>query len=206
MRNALFLALALSLSTGAWAASGGGTGGGSTGGGSTGGSSSGGNANGGSGGQAGSAPVRTCKAGYVFEKKTHKCVTKSSGVVPDGDLLEQGWALAKSGHLEEGRELFAMVADKGQANAEALNGLGYTNRKLGNFDIAIAYYKRSLAIDPNYLNAREYLGEGYVTAGMIDLAKEQLAEIARRGGTRIEPYAELSEAIDEAVKAAAVQP
>jgi tetratricopeptide (TPR) repeat protein len=191
MRTALAMTLVLAFSTGAWAAGGGGGG-------------SGGGAGAGGSGGSGSA-VKTCNSGYVYDKKKKKCVTKTSAGIPDSDLLEQGWVLAKSGHLEEGRELFALVADHPKANPEALNGLGYTNRKLGNFDIAIMYYKRSLAIDPNYLDAREYLGEGYVTAGKLDLAKEQLAEIAKRGGTNIEQFAELSEAIDDAVKSAAAQ-
>lgn len=59
--------------------------------------------------------------------------------------------------------------------------------------------------NPNYLDAREYLGEGHAIAGMISLAKAQLDEIARRGGTRVEQYQELSEAIQAAVKSAAAE-
>ncbi len=69
--------------------------------------------------------------------------------------------------------LFGQVADK--SNPEVLNGLGYTNRKLGLFTEAIAYYQQALARDPDYVEAREYLGEGYVTLGKLDLAREQLA-------------------------------
>jgi hypothetical protein len=39
--------------------------------------------------------------------------------------------------------------------------------------------------------------------GKLDLAKEQLAEIRRICGTSCEEYAELNEAIEEAVKQAA---
>jgi tetratricopeptide (TPR) repeat protein len=84
-----------------------------------------------------------------------------------------------------------------------LNGLGYTNRKLGHFPEGIAYYKKALEVDPNYAEAREYLGEGYVTIGKLDLAKEQLAEIRRICGTSCEEYADLNEAIEKAVKQAA---
>ena len=44
--------------------------------------------------------------------------------------------------------------------------------------------------------AREYLGEGYVAAGRIDLAKQQLAEIGARCGTACESYLELAMHID----------
>jgi tetratricopeptide (TPR) repeat protein len=86
-----------------------------------------------------------------------------------------------------------------------LNGLGYTNRKLGQFDDAIGYYRQAIALDPDYAEAREYLGEGYVTMGKIDLAKEQLAEIRRICGTACEEYVELNEAIEESVKQAGGQ-
>jgi hypothetical protein len=60
-------------------------------------------------------------------------------------------------------------------------------------------------MNPNYAEAREYLGEGYVTMGKIDLAKEQLGEIKRICGTSCEEYADLNEAIEEAVKSAGAQ-
>jgi tetratricopeptide (TPR) repeat protein len=79
-----------------------------------------------------------------------------------------------------------------------LNGLGYSHRKLGLLDEAIGYYRRALALDPSYVLAREYLGEGYVAAGKIALAKEQLQEIASRCGLMCESYVDLAAAIDEA--------
>ena len=50
-------------------------------------------------------------------------------------------------------------------------------------------------MQPDYVKAREYLGEGYVAAGRVDLAKLQLAEIAKRAGTSSEEYIDLSQAI-----------
>ena len=90
-------------------------------------------------------------------------------------------------------------------NPEALNGLGYTHRKLAQFAEAISYYQQAIAINPNYAEAREYLGEGYVTMGKVDLAKEQLVEIKRICGSSCEEYDDLNEAIEEAVKAAGVE-
>ncbi|MGH8497555.1 MAG: hypothetical protein ACREEM_10475 [Blastocatellia bacterium] len=43
--------------------------------------------------------------------------------------------------------------------------------------------------------AREYLGEGYVAAGHIDLAKIELSEIEKRCGITCEEYKDLSKAI-----------
>jgi tetratricopeptide (TPR) repeat protein len=153
------------------------------------------------GGGGGGGGTPTCKKGWVWDASKDKCVRKNAQVFPDSELIKQAWALAHKGEFEAGRELFETVAD--QNKPEVLNGLGYTNRKLGNFDVGIAYYKKALALDPNYAEAREYLGEGYVTMGKLDLAKEQLVEIRRICGTSCEEYADLNEAIETAVKAAA---
>ena len=157
----------------------------------------------GGGGSGGSGGVQTCPTGKVWDKKKKKCVPKQSQIFPDSELIEQAWALARKGEFEAGRLLFSSVADK--RNPEVLNGLGYTNRKLGQFQEAIDYYQQAIALDPNYAEAREYLGEGYVTMGKIELAKEQLTEIRRICGTTCEEYAELNEAIEEAVKQAGTE-
>jgi tetratricopeptide (TPR) repeat protein len=157
----------------------------------------------GSGGSSGGSSTPTCKSGYVWDKKKKKCVHKDAQIFPDSDLTKQAWALARKGEFEAGRILFNAVANK--QNPEVLNGLGYTNRKLGQFTEAIGYYQRAIAIDPNYAEAREYLGEGYVTMGKVDLAKEQLNEIKRICGTSCEEYADLNEAIEQAIKAAGVE-
>ncbi|HYN00189.1 MAG TPA: tetratricopeptide repeat protein, partial [Aestuariivirgaceae bacterium] len=142
-----------------------------------------------SGGSSGGTSKKTCPTGKVYDKKTRKCVSKKSQLFPDSELIEQAWALARKGEFEAGRLLFSSVADR--RNPEVLNGLGYTNRKLGQFHEAIGYYQQAIAIDPNYAEAREYLGEGYTTMGKIDLAKEQLAEIRRICGTSCEEYVDL---------------
>ena len=155
------------------------------------------------GGNSGGNSTPTCKTGFVWDKKKKRCVQKQSQIFPDSELIEQAWALARKGEFEAGRILFNAVANK--QDPEVLNGLGYTNRKLGQFDVAIDYYRQAIALNPDYAEAREYLGEGYVTMGKIDLAKEQLGEIRRICGTSCEEYADLNEAIEEAVKSAGAQ-
>jgi tetratricopeptide repeat protein len=185
--------------------SGGGGGGGSGGGGGGGGGGSGGGGSGGgSGGSSGrGAEVKACKKGFVYNKKAKRCEAQDTLLLPDSELIEQAWVLAKRGEFEAGRMLFELTANK--SNPEVLNGLGYTNRKLGEFAKGIAFYKQALAIDPDYLEAREYLGEGYVTMGKLDLAKEQLTEIQKRCPSGCEPYEELAEAIETAEKAASAK-
>ena len=149
---------------------------------------------GGSGGS-GSSPAK-CKTGEVWNKKTKKCVKASSGVLPDEELYQQGRALAKLGQYDWALQVFAVIQN--QDDPRVLNYEGYSHRKAGRLEIGISYYRKALAINPNFVLAREYLGEGYVAAGRVDLAKVQLAEIAARCGIECEEYKDLSAAIASA--------
>lgn len=140
-----------------------------------------------------STKTPTCKVGYVFSKKKKKCVRKRSEIIPDHDLKQQGWKLAYGGKYAAAISLFDLVVNK--SDPEALNGLGFSHRKLGKLDDGIAYYKQALTINPDYILAREYLGEGYVAAGRINLAKLQLSQIKLRCGTGCKEYTLLSKAI-----------
>ena len=148
-------------------------------------------------------PVLKCKAGEVIKKVkvnsayVKKCVKVQSGVLPDEDLYQQGRTLAKAGQYD--RALLVLAKIKNQNDPRVLNYLGYSNRKAGRIEIGITYYQKALAIDPNFVLAREYLGEGYVVAGRIDLAQVQLSEIKNRAGINSEEYKDLSKAITTGV-------
>ena len=58
--------------------------------------------------------------------------------------------------------------------ADTLNYLGFTTRKLGDYDGGEKYYLQGLALEPNHNGINEYLGELYVVTNRIDLAKERL--------------------------------
>lgn len=62
-----------------------------------------------------------------------------------------------------------------QDDADVANLLGYSNRKLKNYDEALKYYQHALSINPKHKGANEYLGELYLETGKIDKAKERLA-------------------------------
>jgi tetratricopeptide (TPR) repeat protein len=145
-----------------------------------------------SGGSSGTSPKKHCKHGEVL--KNGKCVKPTNGVLPDEDLYQQGRSLALDGEYDWALTVFNAVSNKN--DPRVLNYIGYSNRKAGRFDVAFNYYHKALEIDPNYVLAREYLGEGYVAAGKVDLAKNQLKEIANRCGTTCEEYQELAEHIE----------
>jgi len=57
------------------------------------------------------------------------------------------------------------------------NELGYSYRKLGQFDQAFEHYKRALAIDPRHRGAHEYIGEAYLLVGDVASAEKHLAAL-----------------------------
>ena len=59
--------------------------------------------------------------------------------------------------------------------ADTLNYLGFTTRKLGDFEGGEKFYLQGLAINPKHKGINEYLGELYVATNRMDLAKERLS-------------------------------
>ena len=88
---------------------------------------------------------------------------------------------------------FLKSNDKKPNNADTLNYLGFTTRKLGDFENGEKYYLQGLAIEPNHIGINEYLGELYVVTNRMDLAKERLQILK---GCNCEEYSELKEIIE----------
>jgi tetratricopeptide (TPR) repeat protein len=76
--------------------------------------------------------------------------------------------------------------------ADTLNYLGFTTRKLGDYAGGEEYYLQGLAIEPTHNGINEYLGELYVVTNRINLAKERLKVLEN---CKCEEYDELKEII-----------
>ena len=61
------------------------------------------------------------------------------------------------------------------ADPDTLNYLGFTHRKVGDYENAEIYYSMGLAIDPKHIGINEYMGELFVVTNRLDEAKERLA-------------------------------
>ena len=59
-------------------------------------------------------------------------------------------------------EIRAAPRELQPSNYQAWNYVGYTNRKLGNYDAALAAYDRALKLKPDYAEAIEYRGHAYL--------------------------------------------
>ena len=70
---------------------------------------------------------------------------------------------------------FLVKSNKIKPNiADTLNYLGFTTRKLGDFENGEKYYLKGLSIDPKHKGINEYLGELYVATNRHNLAVERL--------------------------------
>src|SRR5580692_8299831 len=67
--------------------------------------------------------------------------------------------------------------------AEAWNALGYTQRKLGSYDDALASYAKALELKPGYPEALEYRGEAYLRLNRIHDAKQAYLDIFAKNRT-----------------------
>jgi tetratricopeptide (TPR) repeat protein len=136
---------------------------------------------------------KKCPSGTAWSKQQGKCVGQKSGLLSDEDLARAGRQLALDGHYRDAIKVLEMAANEN--DPAVLTYLGYSHRKLGNIDFGISLYKRALDIDPDNVDTREYLGEGYVIKGELDLAWLELVEIEKRCGTTCVEYQALDKAM-----------
>jgi Flp pilus assembly protein TadD len=114
-------------------------------------------------------------------------------VLPDKTLTDYAFSLAKVGRYAEAIDVLNLLEEPN--SPVALNYRGYATRKLGRLDEGIGYYLRSVVLDPNYAQVREYLGEAYLIKGDVAAAKAQLKAIKTICGTVCEEYQNLAVAI-----------
>tara|TARA_B100000683_G_C12381118_1_gene511318 strand:+ start:514 stop:966 length:453 start_codon:yes stop_codon:yes gene_type:complete len=97
-------------------------------------------------------------------------------------LVKRAGKLEKKQKSEKAKKLYSKAFNKlekaykkDNKNPDILNYMGFTSRKVGNFDQAEKFYLEGLKIKPNHNGINEYLGELYVQTNRIDKANEQLA-------------------------------
>jgi tetratricopeptide (TPR) repeat protein len=105
----------------------------------------------------------------------------------------------KKGKLEKAKQSYAKAQklliksnEKKPNKPDTLNYLGFTTRKLGDFENGEKYYLQGLALDPKHKGINEYLGELYVATKRHNLAVERL-EVLK--GCNCEEYDQLKAVI-----------
>ena len=108
-------------------------------------------------------------------------------------IYERGYHQAKAGDYQAALDTLRAAPLQSEPRVQTM--IGFSLRKLGHVDAAMAYYTAALAANPGLTNTRHYLGEAFLQKNEPARAREQLAEIAVRGGTACEDYVALAKAI-----------
>jgi Flp pilus assembly protein TadD len=64
-------------------------------------------------------------------------------------------------------------------DADVHNLLGYSYRKVGQFDKAVEHYRTALKLEPNHRGAHEYMGELYLETNRLAEAEKQLQALLK---------------------------
>ncbi|MEO1734399.1 MAG: hypothetical protein AAFR45_12350 [Pseudomonadota bacterium] len=133
------------------------------------------------------------KVNGVWDASIKKCVRpdQSSSLAPDVQYNAVR-ELAYAGRYDEAQ---IVLSQMDQSDDRVLTYWGFTHRKLGNLELANAFYQDAIDANPDNILARSYMGQGFVEAGKTDAALAQWREIKARGGTGTWAEASLREAI-----------
>ena len=107
--------------------------------------------------------------------------SSSSGYTKAYNLIKSAKKYEKKGKIEKAQKKYAkaqkllLKSNKEKPlQADTLNYLGFTTRKIGDYKKGEEYYLLGLQIEPDHKGINEYLGELYVVTNRIQLAKERL--------------------------------
>ena len=92
--------------------------------------------------------------------------------------------------------LLANVLKEQPKNADALNYMGYSHRKIGKYPDAVAFYRKALGVNPDHRGANEYLGEAHLEMNQLDQAEVRLAHLGKVCNMNCDEYRELKMAVD----------
>ena len=126
--------------------------------------------------------------------------SSDSGYTKAYNLIKSAKKYEKKGKTEKAQKKYVkaqkllLKSNKDKPlQADTLNYLGFTTRKLGDYKKGEEFYLEGLKIDPNHKGINEYLGELYVVTNRLDLAKERL-EVLK--ACNCEEFKELKEIIN----------
>ena len=136
----------------------------------------------------------------IFAAGNDDTSSKVDNYLKASNLIKAAKKYEKKGKTEKAQKRYAkaqillLKSNKEKPlQADTLNYLGFTTRKLGDYEKGEEYYLLGLKIEPNHKGINEYLGELYVVTERIDLAKERL-EVLK--SCNCEEYDELKEIIE----------
>tara|TARA_B100000780_G_C20922767_1_gene367672 strand:- start:245 stop:730 length:486 start_codon:yes stop_codon:yes gene_type:complete len=135
----------------------------------------------------------------IFAAGSDDTSSKVDDYLKASNLIKAAKRYEKKGKTEKAQKKYVKAQKlllksnkKKPLQADTLNYLGFTTRKLGDYEKGEEYYLQGLKVEPNHKGINEYLGELYVVTKRIDLAKERL-EVLKN--CNCEEYDDLKEII-----------
>ena len=107
-----------------------------------------------------------------------------------------GVKAVQAGDYQRALALLQKVVQAEPFNADAWNYVGFSHRKLKQFDQSLVAYQKALAINPDHRGANEYLGELYLMTGEPEKARERIAKLQSVCPGGCEEYDDLRKAIE----------
>jgi len=132
--------------------------------------------------------TKTCKGIKVWDADKKRCVNPQGSELETDTLQDAVRELAYAGRYLDAQGVLRAMPD--QTDDRVLTYWGFTHRKLGNLELANAFYEDAIARNPDNILARSYMGQGFVAEGRVDDAIAQWREIKARGGA--DSWAEVS--------------
>ena len=129
---------------------------------------------------------------------------RAFGDMPEPKASGENASLAAGRQAIQAKDFKAAVGHLTKAvqdeprNADAQSMLGYSYRKVNNFDKSMEHYQIALKLDSNHRSAHEYLGELYLDLNQPDNAEKQLAALKKACPFfgKCEEFDDLKKAID----------
>jgi tetratricopeptide (TPR) repeat protein len=95
---------------------------------------------------------------------------KSAAAATDAGKKAKSLEKAQKQYSKAREHFVAVVRLKAEMH-EAWNYIGYTSRKIGDYDNALAAYNEALRLQPTFAEAIEYRGEAYLALDRLEDAK-----------------------------------
>jgi tetratricopeptide (TPR) repeat protein len=112
--------------------------------------------------------------GFEAFEKTQRLEMQAGNL--KGAALRRHEAEVRKGY-SEARERFRAAAEADPGMKEAWNMIGYTSRRLGDYEASLAAYERALSLSPDYPEAIEYRAELFMLTGRFDDVKASHARL-----------------------------
>lgn len=113
-----------------------------------------------------------------FEEYQMATGLENASVGRTGEDAQRARDAVKAG-LTRARDKFRVAVAADPNMKEGWNMLGYTSRKLGNYEESLTAYDKALALAPDYPEAVEYRAELFLLTGRLGDVKEAYASLLK---------------------------